>query len=348
VSGEERDYKSAGVNREEGYRTVDLISQALATVRERSGSPKGEDPSLTVDGGLISGIGGFASLYELPGNRETLLAACTDGVGTKIDLSLRYGRLREIGQDCVAMCLNDLVCHGARPLFFLDYLACEKLEAEKAAEIVAGIADAAARCGALLVGGETAEMPGIYREGRYDVAGFAVGIVERSKVIGPEAIRGTEALIGLRSSGLHSNGFSLLRALVADFEELWEGSSLWRLATEPTRLYVNEILSLHGAVGLSGAAHITGGGLEENLPRILPEGVDAVLHTDRIPEQPVYRFLRTLAVSREELFRTFNMGVGMVLAIKPEAVEEALELLGEEAFLLGELRPGGRRAVWLE
>ncbi|MFP4534548.1 MAG: phosphoribosylformylglycinamidine cyclo-ligase [Spirochaetaceae bacterium] len=348
MNPEERDYRSAGVNREEGYRTVRLISRALDSVRESAQSKGGETLTGENGGGVVSGIGGFASLYELPGNPETLLAAATDGVGTKIELSLRYDRLREIGQDCVAMCLNDLVCHGARPLFFLDYLACEKLEAEKAAKIVEGIAESSARCGALLVGGETAEMPGVYREGRYDVAGFAVGVVERGRVITPEGIRGNEALLALRSSGLHSNGFSLLRALVDDFSQLWEGTPLWELATEPTRLYVNQLLRLHGELPISGAAHITGGGLEENLPRILPPGVDAVVHTKRIGELPVHRFLRTLPVSTEELYRTFNMGVGMVLALPPESVEEALSLLGEEAYLLGELRTGGKGAVWLE
>lgn len=342
MSEKGRDYRSSGVDRQEGYRTVGLISEALA---------KAPHPTLLngmPEGRVVSGIGGFASLYELPGDPQTLLAASTDGVGTKIELSLRYGRLKEIGQDCVAMCLNDLVCHGARPLFFLDYLACEKLRAETAAQIVSGIAEAASRCGALLVGGETAEMPGIYQEGKYDVAGFAVGILQRSHAISPTRIRGDELLIALPSSGLHSNGFSLLRALVDDFDLSWEGSPLSELVTEPTRLYVKEVLTLMEEVGVAGAAHITGGGLEENIPRILPEGVDALIDTSRLRELPVHRFLRTLPVSREELFRTFNMGVGMVIAVSPEGADRALRLLGEEGYLIGELRTGGSKRVWLE
>lgn len=330
------DYESAGVSREEGYRTVTLISEALRR-SSHSGSP----------GRLVSGIGGFASLYELPGSEDTLLAASTDGVGTKIDISLKYGKLREIGQDCVAMCLNDLVCHGARPLFFLDYLACEKLQAETAAEIVTGIGEAAASCGALLVGGETAEMPGIYREGTYDVAGFAVGIVRRDQAIHPGRITGGEVLLALPSSGLHSNGYSLLRALVKSFEEEWEGLLLADLVTEPTRLYVNQLLRLHEEVGVRGAAHITGGGLEENLPRILPDRCDAVIEKERIRELPIHRFLRTLPVTEEELFRTFNMGVGMVVAVDRKDQEEALSLLGHEAYALGEITSGGSGRVWL-
>lgn len=330
------DYESAGVNREEGYRTVNLISEALRG-NSQTASP----------GRLVSGIGGFASLYELPGMEETLLAASTDGVGTKIDISLQYGKLREIGQDCVAMCLNDLVCHGARPLFFLDYLACEKLTAETASQIVTGIGEAAASCGALLVGGETAEMPGIYREGKYDVAGFAVGIVQREKAIHPGRITGGETLLALPSSGLHSNGYSLLRALLRNFDREWEGFPLSELLTEPTRLYVNQLLRLHEEVGIRGAAHITGGGIEENLPRILPEGCDAVIRRGLIRELPVHRFLRTLPVQEEELFRTFNMGVGMVIALSREDREEALSILGDEAYELGEIISGGSGRVWL-
>lgn len=334
------DYSSAGVSREEGYRTVNLIGKAL----ERA--TRGVEEEWR--GRLFSGIGGFASLYELPGAEGTLLAASTDGVGTKIEISLAAGKLREIGQDCVAMCLNDLVCHGATPLFFLDYLACEKLTAETAAEIVAGIAEAAAACGALLVGGETAEMPGIYREGAYDVAGFAVGIANREAVIHPGGIVGNEVILGLPSSGLHSNGFSLLRALVGEFDGNWEGVPLLELVTEPTRLYVNELLRLHREVGVHGAAHITGGGLPENLPRMLPKGADAVVYRERLRELPVHRFLRTLPVDEQELYRTFNMGVGMVVAVSPADRERALSILGSGSYEIGEISLGGSGTVWIK
>ncbi len=304
-------YAESGVNREEGYRTVDMIRRLLAG---RSTSAAKE-------------IGSFAAIHPIPGIDNILLGAATDGVGTKIDLAVRYGTLREAGQDCVAMCVNDLACHGISPLFFLDYLACDALSAVTASEIVAGIADAAAACGAQLIGGETAEMPGVYAPGKYDVAGFAVGTVTPERLVHKGLIKGDETLIALPSTGVHSNGFSLIRSVISDMEVSFHGGPLWRSLLTPTALYppvINELLDAVGTAGVHGIAHITGGGLHENVPRILPEGLTAVIDTRIMAEPDLFSLIRKSGVTGDEMYHTFNMGYGMIIAVDPAAADRAL------------------------
>lgn len=242
------------------------------------------------------------------------------------------------------MCVNDLACHGVRPAFFLDYLACDSLSAEIASEIVAGVADAAAVCGAALIGGETAEMPGVYTSGSYDIAGFAVGTVAEARVISPKRITGDETLIAIPSSGVHSNGFSLVRRILPDMDEVFDGAPLWKTLVTPTELYpplINTLLDTVGVRGIHGIAHITGGGLYENVPRILPEGVRALIEGASIRTPAIFDRIERAGVDHDEMFHTFNMGVGIVLAVASEAVETILTAISE-SYTLGSLAPGER------
>lgn len=319
------------MNREEGYRTVDLIRGIVAGHSDTA----------------AAGIGAFAALHPIPGVADLLFGAATDGVGTKIDLSLRYGAYRQVGQDCVAMCVNDLACHGVRPAFFLDYLACDSLSAEVAAEIVAGVADATTMCGAALVGGETAEMPGVYTTGSYDIAGFAVGTVSIDRVITPRLITGDEVLLAIPSSGLHSNGFSLVRRILTDMEEPFQGEPLWKTLTTPTELYpplINTLLDTIGIDGIHGIAHITGGGLYENVPRILPEGIQAVIERGALRIPPIFHRIESAGVDKVEMFHTFNMGVGIVIAVAADHINKVLDTT-PGSYLIGSLRPGEKKLI---
>ncbi|MDA3948513.1 MAG: phosphoribosylformylglycinamidine cyclo-ligase [Spirochaeta sp.] len=316
-------YAASGVNRDEGYRTVEMIRGLIGAYSDSAARE----------------IGSFAALHPIPGVDGLLFGAATDGVGTKIDISVRYGAYRQVGQDCVAMCVNDLACHGVQPLFFLDYLACDTLSADVAAEIVAGVAEAAAACGAQLIGGETAEMPGVYTSGSYDIAGFAVGTVSTERVIRPELINGNETLIAVPSSGLHSNGFSLIRTLFPDLEAPFDGLPLWQTLVEPTRLYpplINTLLDTVGTAGIHGIAHITGGGLYENVPRILAPGTAAVVEAATIRSHPIFDLIGSAGVTTEERFRTFNMGIGLVLAAAPEATADVLGAV-PDAYPIGQV-----------
>jgi phosphoribosylformylglycinamidine cyclo-ligase len=282
----------------------------------------------TIAGMVAGGQTGFAAALPIPpGMREPMLVTCTDGVGTKLLLARELGRIGGLGQDLVAMCVNDLICVGARPLAFLDYLAVGRLEPEVAATLVRAIADACAAVGCALAGGETAEMPGLYAPGHFDLAGFATGVVERAEMLGPNRVREGDAIVGIPSSGLHSNGFSLVRALVADGALAPDPDVL----LAPTRLYVDDLAALAAAgVAARAAAHITGGGLPENLPRALPEGLGADLDTAAWERGAAAEaVLATGRVDEDEAWETFNMGLGMCVVVAPEDAGRACAALAD-------------------
>jgi len=299
---------------------------------------------------VLGGLGGFGSLVEIPPGRwrRPVLVAGTDGVGTKLRLAIDTGRHDGIGIDLVAMCVNDVVVQGAEPLFFLDYYATGKLDVDVAERVIAGIARGCELAGCALVGGETAEMPGMYAADDYDLAGFCVGVVERERIIDGTATRAGDVVIGLASSGPHSNGYSLIRRLVAragaDAQTRVEGELLFDLLLQPTRIYVKPVLALIDALPVHGIAHITGGGLTDNLPRVLPAGLAARLEAGAWPRGPVWDWIqRTAQIEDAEMHRTFNCGIGMTLQVPPEAADEAIARLtaaGETATVIGEIRPG--------
>ena len=324
-------YRDSGVDIEAGEALIDAIRPA-AKATDRPGT--------------MGGLGGFGALFDLKaaGFKDPVLVSCTDGVGTKLTLAIDTGLHETVGIDLVAMCVNDLIVQGAEPLFFLDYFATGRLSVENAAKVVRGIAQGCEQSGCALVGGETAEMPGMYADGHYDLAGFSVGAAERNALL-PGAIAEGDALIALPSSGVHSNGFSLVRRIVADAHLAWTdpaafapGHNLGEALLVPTRVYVQPVLALHRAGLLHAAAHITGGGLPGNLPRILPDGLDAVIDATW-PVPPVFNWLaRTGNVANDEMLRVFNCGVGMVLVTpKPEEVLASLKDMGETATLIGHI-----------
>jgi phosphoribosylformylglycinamidine cyclo-ligase len=334
-------YAQAGVDISAGNRAVELIKDHV----KKTNRPE-----------VIGGIGGFAGLFQLDlaKYRQPVLVSCTDGVGTKLKLAFLMDKHDTIGQDLVAMCVNDMIVQGAEPLFFLDYLAVGKLIPEKIERIVSGIAEACVLSGCSLVGGETAELPGFYQEGEYDLAGFAVGIVERDKMIDGSQIKPGDRLIGLASSGVHSNGYSLVRKVLLETagysledKPSQLGCSLGEELLKPTRIYVRSVLSLiEQGYGLKGAAHITGGGLLENVPRVLPEGNKAVIEKQSWPIPPIFSLIQSAGnVEEKEMFRTFNMGIGMVLVVPEEeeaSVLTALQNLGEQAYPIGTIVAGDR------
>ena len=325
-------YRDAGVDIEAGDALVERIKPLAAS---------------TSRPGVAGGLGGFGALFDLraAGYRDPVLVSTTDGVGTKLKLAIETGRHATVGIDLVAMCVNDLVVQGAEPLFFLDYFATGRLGVDQAAEVVAGIARGCQEAGCALVGGETAEMPGLYAPGDYDLAGFAVGAAERGALL-PRGVEPGQAVLGLASSGVHSNGYSLVRRLVQDAGLGWDseapfahesGATLGEALLAPTRIYVRPLLALHRAGLLAAAAHITGGGLPGNLPRVLPGGTRAALDAGRWPLPPVFRWLAQLGdVAPDEMLRVFNCGIGMALVVRDAA--EAVALLaehGETAFRIG-------------
>jgi phosphoribosylformylglycinamidine cyclo-ligase len=332
-------YRDAGVDIDAGDELVERIKPLV----RRAQRPE-----------VLAGIGGFGALVELPaGYRRPVLVAGTDGVGTKLRLAIDTGCHDTIGIDLVAMCANDVVVQGAEPLFFLDYYATGKLQVAVAEAVVRGIVEGCVQAGAALVGGETAEMPGIYHGGDYDLAGFCVGVVEKDAIIDGSAVAAGDAVIGLSSSGPHSNGYSLIRKLVsvagASAATMLEGESLFERLLTPTRIYVKPLLALLRALPVHGLAHITGGGLTDNVPRVLPAGLEAVLERRRWPEDPVFAWLQSTArIDSAEMYRTFNCGIGMVVIVPAARAAAALELLaasGERAQLIGEVRAGGRGVV---
>jgi phosphoribosylformylglycinamidine cyclo-ligase len=315
-------YKSAGVDKEEGYKTVDKIKKAVAG---------------THNANVLNNLGSFGAFYEIAGYKNPVLVSGTDGVGTKLKVALDSKKYGSIGVDCFAMCANDILCHGAKPLFFLDYLACGKLDSEIAAEIVLGMVEACKDNNCALIGGETAEMPGMYQPGDYDVAGFCVGIVEEEEIIDGSKVAAGHKLIALPSSGFHSNGFSLVRKIFPDFIEEVEGKPLYETLLVPTRLYYKPIHKLLEEVEIDGIAHITGGGLIENVPRMIPQGLGAKIDTSKIQIPSIMLELEKRGkVARKEMYGTFNMGVGMVLAVDANHAPKVLDLL-DDAYEIGEI-----------
>ncbi len=324
-------YRDAGVDIDAGGRLVDRIKPIAARTRRP---------------GVLAGLGGFGALFEIPpGYQQPVLVSGTDGVGTKLKLAMQLGKHDSIGIDLVAMCVNDIIVQGAEPLFFLDYYATGKLDVDVAAAVVSGIGRGCELAGAALVGGETAEMPGMYHGGDYDLAGFCVGVVEKTRIIDGSQVRAGDALIGLAASGPHSNGYSLIRKIInvsgADLSQDFHGRSLGDTLLEPTRIYVKSLLALMNEVPPHALAHITGGGITENLPRVLPEDTCAIVDTASWPRPPVFQWLQDQGrVADEEMYRTFNCGIGMIVCVPAAAAERALRLLrehGETAWRIGEV-----------
>ena len=335
-------YRDAGVDIDAGDELVERIKPLVARVRRPE---------------VLAGIGGFGALVELPaGYRRPVLVSGTDGVGTKLRLAIDAGRHDTIGIDLVAMCANDIAVQGAEPLFFLDYYATGKLRVDVAEAVVRGIVEGCAQAGASLVGGETAEMPGIYYGEDYDLAGFCVGVVEKDKIIDGSAVRAGDTVIGLASSGPHANGYSLIRKLVAlsaaGSDTHLDGKPLLERLLAPTRIYVKPLLELARQLDVHALAHITGGGLTDNIPRVLPDGLEAVLERRSWHRDPVFDWLQQVGhIDAAEMYRTFNCGIGMVAVVSQEHAPRALGLLaarGESAQIIGEIRPGSRGVVVTE
>ena len=332
-------YRDAGVDIDAGEELIERIKPHVA----RTHRPE-----------VLAGIGGFGALVEIPaGYRHPVLVSGTDGVGTKLRLAIDSGRHDTIGIDLVAMCVNDVLVQGAEPLFFLDYYATGTLRVAVAEAVIRGIVAGCAEAGAALVGGETAEMPGLYAAEDYDLAGFCVGVVEKEAIIDGRAVRPGDAIIGLASSGPHSNGYSLIRKVLAasgaDAHAALEGKPLIERLLAPTRIYVKSLLALARALPVHALAHITGGGLTNNIPRILPAGLEAHLERDRWPRDPVFEWLRRAGnIEAHEMYRTFNCGIGMVAVVAHGQAAAAVEFLaarGEDARVIGQIRAGTRGVV---
>ncbi len=329
---ESLNYKSAGVDIAAGNELVERIKPIAARTRTA---------------GVMAGLGGFGSMFELPLDRyqSPILVSGTDGVGTKLKLAIDLGIHNTVGIDLVAMCVNDIIVQGAEPLFFLDYFATGKLDVDTAASVIAGIGKGCELAGAALVGGETAEMPGMYADGEYDLAGFCVGIVEKSKVLDGSKVKAGDKLIGIASSGPHSNGYSLIRKIIAHsnsaLTDSFNGKTLGTALLEPTKIYVKSLLSLLDKVPVHAFAHITGGGLTENLPRVLPGGLNANIDLSSWVFPDIFLWLQEQGnVSQTDMLTTFNCGIGMIVCVAPEdenATLETLKSLGETVFAIGEL-----------
>ena len=344
MRSESASYKAAGVDITAGYRAVELMKKHV----QRTERP-----------GVLGGLGGFGGLFlpNLAGMKEPVLVSGTDGVGTKLKIAFLLGKHDTVGIDCVAMCVNDIVCSGAEPLFFLDYIACGRNVPERIAEIVAGVAEGCVQAGAALIGGETAEMPGFYPEDEYDLAGFAVGIVDKARILDSSAMREGDALIALPSSGVHSNGFSLVRR-VFEVEggalERYEpelGRTLGEALLEPTRIYVKPVLALLRSARVSAISHITGGGFYENVPRALDPGFTARIEKAKLKTPPLFSLIaRAGEIPERDMYNTFNMGVGMLAAVAAEDADAAVRCLrenGVEAYVCGEVERGeGGVELW--
>ena len=333
------DYKKAGVDIEAGYKSVELMKEHVRkTMREE----------------VLGGIGGFSGAFDISKFKdmeEPVLLSGTDGVGTKLKLAFLLNKHNTVGIDCVAMCVNDVACAGGEPLFFLDYIACGKNEPEKIATIVSGVAEGCLQADAALVGGETAEMPGFYPVDEYDIAGFAVGVVDKKDLITGADIKAGDTLIGIASSGVHSNGFSLVRNVFKMTEEALNtyydslGSTLGEALIVPTKIYVKAMKAVKNAgVKVKGCSHITGGGFYENIPRMLHDGVRAVIKKDSYEVPPIFKMLSVDGdIEEQMMYNTFNMGIGMVLAVDPADVDKTMEALreaGEESYVIGSIEAG--------
>ena len=328
-------YAAAGVDITAGYKAVELMKKHIAK---------------TVTEGVCSDVGGFGGLFELDvtGMTRPVLVSGTDGVGTKLKIAFLMDKHDTVGIDCVAMCVNDIICCGAKPLFFLDYIACGKNIPERISDIVKGVCDGCVQAGAALIGGETAEMPGFYPVDEYDLAGYSTGIVDKSKIIDNSRMKAGDTVIALPSSGVHSNGFSLVRK-VFDVEnsdlkkpvaELG-GRSIGETLLTPTKIYVNPVLALLEKVTVKGISHITGGGFYENIPRSIPDGLGAKIDKTAVRVLPIFDLIaKTGGISERDMFNTFNMGVGMSIVVSPEDADKALRVLsenGEDAYIIGEI-----------
>ncbi len=329
-------YKDSGVDVERGYEAVRLMKQHVQS---------------TYNNNVLGDIGSFGGFYQLPGDvKNPVLVAGTDGVGTKLKYAFVADRHNTIGIDAVAMCVNDIVCQGARPLFFLDYFATGRLSPETVATVVSGVAEGCRQSGAALIGGETAEMPGFYADGEYDIAGFAVGVVDRKKIINGKSIKAGDMLIGIKSSGVHSNGYSLVRKLFGEDKAVLErvdprlGARPIDVLLTPTRIYVRSILNLIQKVKVKGIAHITGGGFIENIPRIFPSGIGCEIWERSYEVPPVFKLMQEKAgIADEQMYNTFNMGIGMVVCVSKRNVDKALAALrstGEECCVIGKTLKG--------
>lgn len=324
-------YKESGVNIEEGYKSVKLIKDLVKQTYSKY---------------VLNGLGSFAGMVELPeGYKKPVLVSGTDGVGTKLDIACKKKKYDTVGIDCVAMCVNDILCHGAKPLFFLDYIACGKLDANVSSDLVKGVTDGCLQSDCALVGGETAEMPGFYKEGDYDIAGFAVGIVDKDKIIDGSKIKEGDKLIGIASSGVHSNGFSLVRKLFTDLDMEFNGEEVWKTLITPTKIYVKPVLKLMEQFEIKGMSHITGGGFIENVPRMFNgRDLTAVINKDSYPMLPIFDKIVEMGVDKDHMYNTFNMGIGFVLAVDSkdaDAVIKSLEEMGEKAYEIGHVISGG-------
>lgn len=338
------DYKNAGVDIEAGYKSVELMKKHVKeTMRPE----------------VLGGLGGFSGAFSMTAFKEMekpTLVSGTDGVGTKLKLAFIMDKHDTVGIDCVAMCVNDIACAGGEPLFFLDYIACGKNYPEKIADIVKGVADGCKQAGAALIGGETAEMPGFYPVDEYDLAGFAVGVVDEKNLITGEHIADGDVLIGIASSGVHSNGFSLVRkvfemtkeSLDTYYDEL--GKTLGEALIAPTKIYVKALKEVKNAgVTVKGCSHITGGGFYENIPRMLPEGVTAMVEKNSYEVPPIFKLLqKTGNIAEEMMYNTYNMGLGMILAVDPKDVDKtmaAIQAAGETAYIVGKCKSGDKGVV---
>ena len=327
-------YKKAGVDVTAGYKAVELMKAHIAK---------------TMTSGVLSGIGGFGGLFEIDmtGISKPVLVSGTDGVGTKLKIAFLMNKHNTVGIDCVAMCVNDIICCGAKPQFFLDYIAVGKNYPEKIADIVSGVAEGCVQSGCALIGGETAEMPGFYPVDEYDLAGFAVGVVDKDKILKPETQKAGDVLIAVKSSGVHSNGFSLVRNvftvneqnLKRHFSDL--GTTLGDCLLTPTNIYVKAIMNLLDKVNVKSISHITGGGFYENIPRSLPKNLSAKIERNAVQVLPIFDLIaRTGNIPERDMFNTFNMGVGMVVCVDKNDADKAISAInesGEEAYILGEL-----------
>lgn len=326
-------YKDAGVDVANGQKEVELIKKLVEKTQSEN---------------VLSKLGGFSGLFSLENLniKNPVLVSGTDGVGTKVMLAQMMNKHDTIGIDCVAMCVNDILCQGAKPLFFLDYIACGKLVPEKMEKIVKGVADGCLQANSSLIGGETAEMPGLYKENDYDLAGFCVGIVDKEKIITGEKIKKGDHIFGLKSSGIHSNGYSLVRKIVLEKEKLSldekiEGldTSLGEELLKPTKIYVKEILDLLEKIEINGLSHITGGGFYENIPRMIPDGLCAKIDVRNIPLPKIFSLLEKWGeLDKKDMYETFNMGVGLVFAVDKNDIEKVKEIIDEDELLdLGEV-----------
>lgn len=338
MKSQSESYKASGVDITAGYKAVELMKSHIAR---------------TVTAGAMSDIGGFGGLFELDlaGIEHPVLVSGTDGVGTKLKMAFLLDKHDSVGIDCVAMCVNDIICCGAKPLFFLDYIACGRNYPEKIAQIVSGVAEGCVQSGAALIGGETAEMPGFYPVDEYDLAGFAVGVVDKNKIIDKENVKEGDIIIALPSSGFHSNGYSLVRKVFdvenADLSakpDVLGGKTLGEALLAPTKIYVKPVLALLNEIEVKGVSHITGGGFYENIPRSIPKGLSARIERKNVKVLPVFDLLmETAGIPERDMFNTFNMGVGMTVIVDPADAEKALSVLrknGEDAYVLGEIVRG--------